>query len=1500
MKQRKTLYDPSDERDACGVGFVVDTKARKSRDIVDQGLQILLNLEHRGAVGADPRTGDGAGILIQIPHKFYESLAKKENFELPPEGQYATGLMFFPQDKGLHEDVIQQIKATIEREGFELIHLREVPVDENAPGDLARKVMPNVIQVFLNKPPSIEAEEYERRLYLLRRLTARSVYENLNLIGKDYYILSLSHKTVVYKGMLTSDQLPKFYPELNDSLMESALALVHMRFSTNTLPTWELAQPFRFMAHNGEINTVRGNRNWIRARALSMQSPYFDGRVRELIPVIGNGDSDSGSFDRALELLTMAGRSIAHSIMMMIPEAWSKNESMDPAVKDFYEYHATMMEPWDGPAAVAFTDGDVIGATLDRNGLRPARYLVTKDDRVIMASELGVLPVDPSNIEYSGRLQPGKMFLIDLNKKRIISDHELKEEVCNAQPYGEWVENNMIQLASLPDPSAVPELTNENLLERQRIFGYDKEDLTLVIQTMAEAGKEAVGAMGLDNALAVLSNRPQNIFRYFKQTFAQVTNPPIDPIREELVMELTTYIGPEGNLLSETPQHAHRIEMMQPVITNVNLEKIRQISKGHFKSRTLPILFEQDETLEVALARLVKKSRQLVVDGHSLIILSDREADAERLPVPSLLAVSAIHTELMERGLRASVGLVLETGEAREVAHIAQLCGFGANAVNPYLVFDSIKGMVQSGEIKTPYAEAEKNYVKAIDAGLLKILSKMGISTLQSYIGGQVYEAVGLSTKVISKYFKGCLSLIGGATIENLEAEVRKRVEEVFDGSPKANILEPGSHHQYRKWGEAHLLSPMVVHKLQQAAYRNDPEDYKIFSKLVNEQSVDKITLRALLTFKEQGNGVGVEQVEPAVKILPRFQTGAMSFGSISWEAHTNLAIAMNKISAKSNTGEGGEDPIRNIPDASGNLARSAIKQIASGRFGVTAEYLRNADDLQIKMAQGAKPGEGGQLPGHKVDKIIARTRFSTPGVTLISPPPHHDIYSIEDLQQLIFDLKNINPKARISVKLVSEAGVGTVAAGVAKAHADHILISGHDGGTGASPVSSIHYAGTPWELGLAEAHQALVANGLRDRVYLAVDGKMLTGRDVAIAALLGAEEFGFSTSALITQGCIMMRKCHLNTCPVGVATQEKSLREKFTGDPEHLINYLQFVAEELREIMAKLGFKTLNEMVGRVEFLEQIPNFEHWKLGDLDLSPCYQPIEPVIPTGLYRQQAQDHGLETQLDHELIKQARLALDEGKPVEVTSKIKNINRTVGTMLSGELIEKTKGKGLPDDSILVKLNGTAGQSFGAFVCKGITLSLTGFANDYVAKGLSGGKMIVRLPADVTYDASTNIIVGNTCLYGATSGEVYFQGVAGERFAVRNSGAEAVVEGIGEHGCEYMTGGRVIVLGTIGRNFAAGMSGGIAYIYRSQENIEKWINQEMVLLEELEDYTEIKFLKQKLQSHADYTGSELAKRILTNWQQNSTNFLKVIPVDYKRALEARHREEKGQQLTK
>ena len=848
----------------------------------------------------------------------------------------------------------------------------------------------------------------------------------------------------------------------------------------------------------------------------------------------------------------------------------------------------------------------------------------------------------------------------------------------------------------------------------------------------------------------------------------------------------------------------------------------------------------------------------------------------------------------MDRGLRASVGLVLETGEAREVAHIAQLCGFGANAVNPYLVFDSIKGMVQSGELNVPYAEAE-NYVKAIDAGLLKILSKMGISTLQSYIGGQVYEAVGLSTKVIEKYFKGCLSLIGGATIENLEAEVRRRVAEVFDGSPKANVLEPGSHHQYRKWGEAHLLSPMVVHKLQQAAYRNDPEEYKIFSKLVNEQSVDKVTLRALLTFKEQGKGIDVEQVEPAAKILPRFQTGAMSFGSISWEAHTNLAIAMNKISAKSNTGEGGEDPIRNIPDANGNLARSAIKQIASGRFGVTAEYLRNADDLQIKMAQGAKPGEGGQLPGHKVDKIIARTRFSTPGVTLISPPPHHDIYSIEDLQQLIFDLKNINPKARISVKLVSEAGVGTVAAGVAKAHADHILISGHDGGTGASPVSSIHYAGTPWELGLAEAHQALVANGLRDRVYLAVDGKMLTGRDVAIAALLGAEEFGFSTSALITQGCIMMRKCHLNTCPVGVATQEKSLREKFTGDPEHLINYLQFVADELREIMAKLGFKTLNEMVGKVEFLEQIPNFEHWKLGDLDLSPCYQPIEPVIPTGLYRQQAQDHGLGTQLDHELIKQARPALDEGKSVEVVSEIKNINRTVGTMLSGELIEKTKGKGLPDDSLMVRLNGTAGQSFGAFVCKGITLSLTGFANDYVGKGLSGGKMIVRLPADVTYDASSNIIVGNTCLYGATSGEVYFQGVAGERFAVRNSGAEAVVEGIGEHGCEYMTGGRVIVLGTIGRNFAAGMSGGIAYIYRSQENIEKWINQEMVLLEELEDYTEIKFLKQKLQSHVDHTGSELAKEILSNWQQNSNNFLKVIPVDYKRALEARHREEKG-----
>lgn len=1489
LKQPQGFYDPATDRDSCGVGFIADIQGRKSRDIIDKGLQIVRNLEHRGAVGADPETGDGAGILMQVPHRFFQStLSEEQSVNLPAEGNYAVGFFFMPSEPEKYNNITVSMTRIIEKEGYPVIAWRDVPTDESVPGAVAQMAMPHIRQVFLKRPENIAAgKPFEQQLYLLRRLCERHVYEDLGFTGDDFYVVSLSSRTVIYKGMLKADQLSTFYPDLRSEKMESALALVHMRFSTNTLPTWDLAQPFRYIAHNGEINTVEGNRNWMKAREKTIGSDVYGDRVKELIPVTGRGDSDSASFDRVLELLVQSGRSMPHSMMMMVPEAWSKNPFMEPKRRAFYEYHATMMEPWDGPAALAFTDGTMIGATLDRNGLRPARYIVTKDDVCIMASEVGVLPVEPANIRVSSRLQPGRMLLIDFNEKRIISDEEAKENIINARPYSEWISKNMVHIEDLPEPGEIIKADHDSILERQRVFNYTTEDLMLNMGPMSTEGKEPTGSMGADNSLAVLSEKPQLLFRYFKQNFAQVTNPPIDPIREEMVMELTSYIGSEGNLLDEKPESAKRIELNQPVINNKDLARIR-LYEGSFKAETLSILFSarKKNSLKRRLGEICERSENLVREGYNILILSDHGVTEERAPIPSMLAVSAVHHHLIKAGLRNRTGLILESGEPREVAHYAMLISYGANAVNPYLALETVEDMFIRGMLPgvDSYEQAEKNYIKAVDKGLLKVMSKMGISTLQSYHGGQVYEAVGLARSVIEGYFPGTPSMIGGADLEALSNEAVLRHKNAYNRFYRPDTIETGGHHYYRKWSESHLLSPMVVHKLQHAAETNNRSEYKEFSALVNKQQERLITLRGMLGIKLGENTIPLESVDPASVILKRIQTGAMSFGSISWEAHTNLAIAMNRIGGKSNSGEGGEDKSRFNKMPNGDSMRSAIKQVASGRFGVTTEYLVNASDIQIKMAQGAKPGEGGQLPGHKVDKIIAKLRYSTPGVTLISPPPHHDIYSIEDLQQLIFDLKNVNPKARISVKLVSERGVGTIAAGVAKAHADHILISGHDGGTGASPVSSLHYAGTPWEIGLLETHQALVANGLRDRVYLGVDGKMLTGRDIVVAALMGAEEFGFSTSALITQGCIMMRKCHLNTCPVGVATQDADLRKKFTGRPEYLENYLTFVAEEVREYMARLGFSNFNSMIGRIDKLNQTHFDWHYKARGIEISRSLIVPDPIVETASHRKYEQNHGLEDQLDNELIRQAAPALDKREPVKIELPVQNINRTVGAMLAGELVRR-QPELLPDNTIDITLKGIAGQSFGAFLTRGITLRLIGQANDYVGKGLWGGRIIVRLPEGSDYISSENIIAGNTILYGATAGEAYFQGVVGERFCVRNSGVWAVAEGVGDHGCEYMTGGRVAVLGKTGLNFAAGMSGGIAYVYDVDKDFADRVNTEMVELEDLEK-NDLNDLHSMISKHAEYTGSDLARVMLDRWDSEQKKFIKVIPTDFKRAM--------------
>jgi glutamate synthase domain-containing protein 2/glutamate synthase domain-containing protein 1/glutamate synthase domain-containing protein 3 len=1491
------LYDPQWEHDACGVGFVANIKGRRSHSIVDTALGVLFNLRHRGASGSDPHTGDGAGILVQIPHEFFSAEFEKRGQTLPPAGEYGVGMVFLPtidSERAEYESIIEEMVVA---EGQTMLGWRDVPVDSSKIGELARTVEPVIRQVFIGKgTPDIDQDAFERRLYIIRRR-----FQNLIAkLGREqegyFYVSSLSSRTIVYKGLIMAENLSAYFTDLSQPNFVTAIALVHQRFSTNTFPTWDLAHPFRYIAHNGEINTLRGNRNWMAAREAGLTSELFGDDVSKIVPLVNRSGSDSATLDNAVELLTLGGRSLPHVMMMLMPEAWASDDLMDADKKAFYEYHACLMEPWDGPAAVPFTDGQVIGAVLDRNGLRPARYLVTDDDIVVMASETGVANVDPARVREKGRLQPGKIFLVDTVEGRIVSDDELKRRICTQKPYREWVDTSVIHLKDLPEAEVkLPDF--ETIRKRQQAFGYTLEDVKTILAPMAINGEQPLGSMGTDTPLAVLSKRPQLVYNYFKQLFAQVTNPPIDPIREELVMNLADYIGKDGNLLSETPQHAHQLKLDAPILTNLDLERLRHVRAGDFRARTLPIWFFTDPDsggLEAALERLCEAASRAVRDGYCFIILSDRGVDDETVPIPSLLATSAVHHHLIREGTRTKVGLIVESGEAREVMHFALLIGYGASAINPYLAFETLADMshqkILPADLSVP--KAEKNFIKAVSKGLLKTFAKMGISTLQSYRGAQIFEAIGLGKDLIDRYFTGTPSQLGGIGLDVIEHEALERHRFAYPNRDvQGNLsLDAGGQYQWRRGGEYHMYNPDTVAKLQHAVRSESFKTFQEFSKAANDTSEGLATIRGLLKFKP-GTPIPIEEVEPAREIVKRFATGAMSLGSISREAHETLAIAMNRLGGKSNTGEGGEDPVRYISDPNGDSRRSKIKQVASARFGVTTHYLVNADELQIKMAQGAKPGEGGELPGHKVDKYIARVRHTTPGVTLVSPPPHHDIYSIEDLAQLIFDLKNVNPQARISVKLVAEVGVGTVAAGVAKAHADHVLISGYDGGTGASPVSSIKHAGIPWEIGLAETQQVLVKNDLRGRIRVQTDGQIKTGRDVAIAALLGAEEFGFSTAPLVAMGCIMMRVCHLGTCPVGIATQDPILRGRFAGQPENVVNFFFFVAEELRQIMAELGFRTVDEMVGRIDMLDTRDVLDHYKAAGLDLSPLLaqpknsenNPVRCVKP--------QDHGLDTAIDYHIIAMAADALEHGEPVAVEMPIYNRNRTVGTMLSGRIAMRYGEAGLPPDTIRLNFKGSAGQSFGAFLVNGITIRLEGDANDYLGKGISGGKIIVFPPRESRFDPAENIIAGNTLLYGATGGEVYLRGVVGERFAVRNSGATAVVEGVGDHGCEYMTGGTVVVLGKTGRNFAAGMSGGVAYVWDPKSEFRRCcnLNHGLTELEPLGS-RDARILKELIESHYHYTHSDRAKRILDCWNESVGQFHKVVSVEYRRAQEQEH----------
>jgi len=1540
MPKKQGLYDPRNEHDACGVGFVAHMKGQKSHQIVTDGLFILENLTHRGAVGADPLMGDGAGILVQIPDRFFREEMATQGVTLPKAGDYAVGYLFMPQDEAQIAHFKQVITDVVSEEGQVLLGFRDVPVDNaslsKAPDIAATE--PHHVQVFIGAGRDAATNaEFERRLFTLRKVISNRIYDAFQGADTGFYPVSLSTKTIVYKGMFLAYQVAQYFKDLGDPRFESAVALVHQRFSTNTFPSWKLAHPYRMVAHNGEINTLRANVNWMAARQASVSSPLFGADISKLWPISYEGQSDTACFDNALEFLVQGGYPLSHAVMMLIPEAWAGNQLMNPERKAFYEYHAALMEPWDGPAAVCFTDGKQIGATLDRNGLRPARYIVTDDDRVILASEAGTLPVPEERIVKKWRLQPGKMLLIDMEEGRIISDEELKSTLANQHPYRQWLDNTQLILEDLKPVEPRALRRDVSLLDRQQAFGYTQEDTRVLMSPMATTGQEAIGSMGTDTPISAMSDKTKLLYTYFKQNFAQVTNPPIDPIREELVMSLVSFIGPRPNLLDHAGMaHAKRLEVRQPILTNGDLEKIRSIghTEDRFDTKTLDFTYDVArgaEGMPEILDRLCERAEAAVKGGYNIIVLSDRQIGPDRVAIPALLATAAVHHHLIRKGLRTSVGLVVESGEPREVHHFCLLAGYGAEAINPYLAFDTLTDMHKRGEFpkEVDGSEVVYRYIKAVGKGILKVMSKMGISTYQSYCGGQIFDAVGLSSELIDKYFFGTATQIEGIDLETIAKETVSRHQAAFGSDPiLSTTLDIGGEYAFRMRGEGHAWSPDAVASLQHAVRGNAEDRYREFAEMVNGSALRMNTIRGLFSIKGAETigrtPVSIDEVEPAVDIVKRFSTGAMSFGSISREAHTTLAIAMNRIGGKSNTGEGGEEADRYLPrhDGSKNPERSAIKQIASGRFGVTTEYLVNADMLQIKVAQGAKPGEGGQLPGHKVDATVAKTRHSTPGVGLISPPPHHDIYSIEDLAQLIYDLKNVNPEADVSVKLVSEVGVGTVAAGVAKARADHITISGYDGGTGASPLTSLKHAGSPWEIGLAETHQTLVLNGLRSRIALQVDGGLKTGRDVIIGALLGADEFGFSTAPLIAAGCIMMRKCHLNTCPVGVATQDPVLRKRFKGAPEHVINYFFFVAEEVREILASLGAKRFDDIIGLSELLEKDAMISHWKANGLDFSRIFHKVDaPKEKT--YWTEKQNHPIHDILDRTLIEKAMPALESKTPVAFEVAIKNVDRSAGAMLSGEVAKRYRHKGLKDDTISVTLRGTAGQSFGAFLARGITFDLIGDGNDYVGKGLSGGRIVVRPPENSQIVAKDSIIVGNTVLYGAIAGECYFNGVAGERFAVRNSGAIAVVEGVGDHGCEYMTGGVVVVLGQTGRNFAAGMSGGVAYVLDESDDFPMRCNMAMVELEPVPEEDDMleklhhhggdlmhkgrvdvagdmtrhddERLYQLISNHLHYTGSPRAKEILDHWVEFRPKFRKVMPVEYRRALEEMERMRMG-----
>ena len=1497
MKKPQGLYDPAYEHDACGVGIVANLNGEKSYAIIRNAIRVLVNLEHRGACGCDPHTGDGAGLLFQLPHSFFKRQCRLGGLSLPDAGDYAVGMVFLPRKAEHRRWCERAIEKTVWEEDQVFLGWRDVPVDFTQAGELATQVSPLIRQFFIGRGDlAADQDQFERKLYVVRKVIENAVDAKLPEDNRDdFYIASLSSKTIVYKGLLRADQLDSFYRDLSDESIVTSLALVHSRYSTNTLGSWRLAHPYRLLCHNGEINTIRGNQNWMRAREALFASPLFGDDMKKLSPIIREGASDTAGFDNAAELLVATGRSLPHALMMMIPEAWENHESMSEEKKAFYAYHACLMEPWDGPALIAACDGDRICTTLDRNGLRPFRYVVTKDGFVVGASEAGVLEIPPERILTRGRLQPGRLFLIDTIRGRIITDEEIKHEISTRRPYGAWLAEHMENLDDLPEPDDVPQLNLETLEERQRAFGYTSEELKILIGPMAATGAEPIGSMGNDAPLAVLSNKPQLLFHYFKQLFAQVTNPPLDAIREELVTSVDTSIGPEQDLFAETPEHCRQLRIARPVLSNGELARIRGLDSPGLKTEILPALFKRSDApgaLEAAVDELCREAGRAIRDrGATLLILSDRGVGPEQVQIPSLMATAAVHHYLIREGLRTSAAIVVESGEPREVMHFCLLIGYGANAINPYLTLETVAWMNIDGliDVSIDGKKAQENLLKALCKGVLKTMSKMGISTIKSYHGAQIFEAIGLKQSVIDKYFTWTASRIEGIGLPEIEAEYREHHHCGYPDRPVADsqTLDVGGYYQWRSDGEHHLFNPHTIALLQSSTRTGDYELFRQYTDQIDEQTKLLGTLRGLFEYKQVQPPVPIDEVERASEIVKRFSTGAMSYGSISKEAHETLAIAMNRIGGRSNSGEGGEDPDRYYPDENGDWRNSAIKQVASGRFGVTSNYLVNATDLQIKMAQGAKPGEGGQLPGHKVFEEIARVRKSTPGVGLISPPPHHDIYSIEDLAQLIHDLKSANDRARIHVKLVAEVGVGTVAAGVSKGKADVVLISGYDGGTGASPESSMKHAGVPWELGVAETQQVLVQNDLRGRIVVQTDGQLKTGRDVAIACMLGAEEYGFATTALVVSGCIMLRKCHLNTCSVGVATQDEELRKKFTGKPEHVVTFMMFIAEQMREIMAELGFRTVDEMVGRADCLDTRSAVEHWKAKGLDFSKLLTLVEAPSSVARYCCEAQDHGLDKKLDQRLIEAARDALEEGKPVAIRHEIHNIDRTAGTMLSAEVSRRYGEDGLPPDTIHINLFGSAGQSFGAFLAPGVSVLLEGESNDYTGKGLSGGLMAVYPPENAAFDPTENIIIGNVALYGATAGQAFFRGRAGERFAVRNSGAETVIEGVGDHGCEYMTGGRVVVIGPVGRNFAAGMSGGVAYVLDEQGVFPGLCNQDMVDLEPLEDEEDIAHVRRLVESHVRFTGSDRAEYVLDHWTELLGSFVKVMPVDYRRALQ-------------